>query len=71
MVGPSLSREERIAANARLKAGFVVLVALSTGLMAFQLDPTPVQLVGAVLVGAVAGTMMLWFVVRNLRSMRP
>ncbi|MEF8779469.1 MAG: hypothetical protein V5A46_02160 [Haloferacaceae archaeon] len=71
MVGPSLSKEERVAANARLKLGFVVLVALSTGLMAFQLDPTPVQLVGAVLAGAAAGTVMLWFVVRNLRSIRP
>lgn len=71
MVGPSLSEEEIAAGNARLKLGFVALVAASSGLMAFQLDPTPAQLLGAVLVGAVVGTALLWFVVRNLRAMRP
>lgn len=71
MVGPSLSEEERVAANARLKVGFVAMVSLSMGLMAFQLDPTPAQFVGALAGGAVVGTVLLWFVLRNLRAMRP
>lgn len=71
MVGPSLSEEDRIRGNARLKAGFVALVAVSAGLMAIQLDPTPAQLIGAVLAGAVVGTALLWYVMRNLRGMRP
>ncbi|UWG50881.1 putative membrane protein [Halalkaliarchaeum sp. AArc-CO] len=71
MVGPSLSKEERTAANVRLKIGFVGLVSASMGLMAFQLDPTPTQLLGALAGGAVAGTVLLWFLLRNLRAMRP
>lgn len=71
MVGPSLSKEERTAANARLKVGFVALVSVSMGLMAFQLDPTPTQLIGALVGGAVVGTVLLWFVLRTLRAMRP
>ncbi|WP_119819367.1 hypothetical protein [Halalkaliarchaeum desulfuricum] len=71
MVGPSLSKEERTAANARLKIGFVALVAVSMGLMALQLDPSPAQLLGALLGGAVVGTVLLWFVLRTLRPMRP
>lgn len=71
MVGPSLSKEERVAANFRLKVGFVLLVAASMGTMALQLDPTPIQLVGAVIGGGVVGSVLLWYVLRNLRSMRP
>lgn len=71
MVGPSLSKEERIAANFRLKVGFVALVSASAGLMAFQLDPTPAQVVVALLGGAVVGVVLLWFVLRNLRPLKP
>ncbi|MFW6321884.1 MAG: hypothetical protein ACOC0Z_08525 [Halohasta sp.] len=70
MVGPSLTDEERTLANTRLKVGFVLLVAASTALMSLQIDPTPLQLAAAFGGGLVVGSVLLWFVLRNLREYR-
>jgi len=70
MVGSSLTDNEKDTANTRLKAGFVVLVAASMGLMALQVDPTPLQLAAVVAVGLVVGAGLLWFVLRNLAAYR-
>jgi len=70
MVGSSLTDDERETANTRLKVGFVVLVAASMGLMALQVDPTPLQLAVVIAVGLVVGVGLLWFVLRNLADYR-
>lgn len=70
MVGSSLTDDEKETANTRLKIGFVLLVAGSMGLMALQVDPTPIQLLVAVAVGLVVGVGLLWFVLRNLADYR-
>ena len=70
MVGSSLSDEEKTTANTRLKVGFVALVAASMGLMALQVDPTPLQLAAVVAAGIVIGVGMLWFVLQNLADYR-
>lgn len=70
MVGSSLTDDEKETANTRLKIGFVLLVAASMGLMALQVDPTPLQLVVAVTAGTVIGVVLLWFVLRNLADYR-
>ncbi|RJX43991.1 hypothetical protein DM826_04755 [Halonotius aquaticus] len=70
MVGSSLTDDERKTANTRLKVGFVVLVAASMGLMALQVDPTPLQLAVVIAVGLVVGVGLLWFVLRNLADYR-
>ena len=70
MVGSSLTDNERSLANTRLKIGFVLLVAVSMGLMALQADPTPLQLAVVVAVGVGVGVGLLWFVLRNLAAYR-
>ena len=70
MVGSSLSDDEKDTANARLKIGFVVLVAGSMSLMALQIDPTPVQLAAVFAIGIGIGVALLWFVLRNLQQYR-
>jgi lysozyme family protein len=70
MVGSSLTDDEKDTANTRLKAGFVLLVAASMGLMALQVDPTPLQLAAVFVVGIVVGVGLLWFVLRNLAEYR-
>jgi len=70
MVGSSLTDDEKETANTRLKSGFVLLVAASMGLMALQVDPTPLQLAVVFGVGIVIGVGLLWFVLRNLAAYR-
>jgi hypothetical protein len=70
MVGPSLSDEERDAANFRLKVGFVLLVTVSGGLVALQAGGTLVQLVGGLVGGLAVGLVLLWFLVRWGREFR-
>jgi len=70
MVGSSLTDDEKETANTRLKIGFVLLVAASMGLMALQVDPTPLQLAVVIAVGLVVGVALLWFVLRNLADYR-
>ncbi|WP_435063828.1 hypothetical protein [Halobaculum sp. EA56] len=71
MVGPSISDEERVATNNRLKIGMVLLVGVSGGLVALQLDPTPAQVAAAVGVSLLVGAVLTWFVVRTLREFSP
>jgi lysozyme family protein len=70
MVGPSLTDDERDAANTRLKIGFVLLVAASGGMVALQTGGTPVQLVGGIVGGTVVGLVLLWFLLRWGRQFR-
>ena len=70
MVGSSLTDDAKETANTRLKIGFVLLVAVSMGLMALQVDPTPPQLAAAIAVGLGVGVALLWFVLRNLAAYR-
>lgn len=70
MVGSSLTDEEKTVANSRLKTGFVLLVGGSTALMSLHIDPTPLQLGTAFVVGLGVGLVLLWFVLRNLREFR-
>lgn len=71
MVGPSISDEERDAANRRLQIGFVLLVGASGGLVAAEAGATPVQMAGGIAAGLVVGGALLWFVVRMLREAQP
>jgi lysozyme family protein len=70
MVGPSLTDEERDAANTRLKVGFVLLVAASGLLVALQAGGSPAQLVGGLAGGLAVGLVLLWFLVRWGRQFR-
>ncbi|MFB6108783.1 MAG: hypothetical protein ABEJ82_08100 [Haloplanus sp.] len=70
MVGPSSSDRERRVATARLRAGFVVLVGLSAGLVAVAGDATPAQALVAVAAGLVLGSVLLWFLLRTGRQWR-
>ena len=70
MVGSSLTDDEMMVANRRLKIGFVLLVAGSMALMSLRIDPTPVQLAAAFGIGLGVGFVLLWFVLRNLREFR-
>ncbi|ELZ34905.1 hypothetical protein C474_01052 [Halogeometricum pallidum JCM 14848] len=64
MVGPSMSDEERAAASTHLKVGFVLLVAVSGALVAFQSGGTPTLVGGAFLVGLFVGLLLIFFLVR-------
>ncbi|WP_117595072.1 hypothetical protein [Haloprofundus halophilus] len=68
MVGPSLSDDERDAASFRLKLFFVLLVGASGGLIALQVDPTPVELALSILGGLLLGWLLLVFLVRSFRQ---
>lgn len=70
MVGSSLTDDEKDAANARLKVGFVLLVAGSMVLMAVRADLTLLELGGIFAAGVVVGTVLLWYVLRNLTAFR-
>lgn len=60
MVGPP-SKEERLTASRRLKAGFVLLVGLSTGLLTLTGNPTIFVFSLAVLAGCVVGVVLVVF----------
>ncbi|WP_302080467.1 hypothetical protein [Salinibaculum rarum] len=59
MVGP-VSDEERNSFAAKLKLGFVLLVALSAGLITLQADAGPVAFVGASVAGGLVGVVLVW-----------
>lgn len=67
MVGPPPAEESRLARR-RIAVGFVSLVALSAGLIALRVDPSPVELVVAVGTGAVVGVALVWYVGRLVRQ---
>ena len=70
MVGPSLTEEDRRVASRRLKAGFVLLVGASAGLVSYQAGASLRE--GAIVVGAAlaVGAALLWFVIRLLREVQ-
>jgi hypothetical protein len=70
MVGPSLTPEERDVANLRLKVGFVVLVAVSAGLVAVQARASLAGVGVALVGGTLLGLVLLWFLVRWGREFR-
>lgn len=70
MVGSSITEDEKSLANRRLKIGFVLLVAGSTTLMSLRIDPTPLEVAAAFVVGLGVGLVLLWFVLYNLREFR-
>lgn len=71
MVGSSITDEERSVASARLKAGFVLLVGVSGGLVSLQGDPTPVQALGATVGGLLVGYLLMLFLARSARGLNP
>lgn len=70
MVSGSLTEEDTEIANTRLKIGFVLLVASSLVMMSLQGDPTLTQLLAIFGIGVGIGSVLLWFVLRNLREFR-
>ncbi|MGM0592045.1 MAG: hypothetical protein ACQETI_10545 [Halobacteriota archaeon] len=71
MVGPSLDEDERRLANTRLKAGFVVLVGGSAGLIAIQGGATLVDVAVVTLAGLVIGLLLMLFLSRVGRDFTP
>jgi hypothetical protein len=70
MVGPSMTDEERDLANSRLRVGFVVLVALSGGLVALQAGGDPLFVGAGFVGGLVLGLLLLAFLMRWGRQFR-
>ena len=58
MVGP-VTDEERLSFLGKVKVGFVVLVALSGGLITLQAGADPVSFAGGAVAGAVAGALLV------------
>lgn len=71
MVGPSLSESDQKIANARLQAGFVLLVGVSMALVSLQTDPSYLQIAGSFLVGLLVGLALLLFLRRSIGSIQP
>lgn len=63
MVGP-ISEAEREAGNRKIKLVLLAIVTASPPLIALQLDPTPVQLLGAAGVGLCLGLAVVWYLGR-------
>lgn len=61
MVGP-ISSEERSAGALKLKLALTAIVAASAGLIAIQGDAPPLFILLAVVLGAVIGAALIWFV---------
>ncbi|MDZ5810465.1 hypothetical protein U4E84_03745 [Halorubrum sp. AD140] len=59
-----MSEAERDAGNRKVKAGFVLLVAVSPPLIALQWNPTPVELLVALGVGLLLGLLVVWYLGR-------
>lgn len=70
MVGP-VGDEQRSATNRTLTVGFVLVVAVSAGMIALLTEPTPAQLVGAVAGGLAVGVVLAGYVARMLREFHP
>ena len=59
MVGP-ISDEERDAFAWKLKAGFILLVALSAGLITIQADAGPIWFLVSTVAGGFVGVVLVW-----------
>jgi len=55
---------ERESGNRRIKAVFLLIVAVSPPLIALQFDPTPIQLLAALVVGLALGLVVVWYLGR-------
>lgn len=64
MVGPSMSEDETRNAYTRLRVAFVLLVAVTGTLIAFQADATPVQIGLATLGSLILGIALILFLGR-------
>ena len=71
MVGPSTSDDERRTAALRFKAGFVLLVGLSGGLVAFSVGASTSEVAAVVVAGLLVGAALTWWLVRSYRQIRP
>lgn len=60
MVGP-LTDAEREEGNFKVKAGFVLLVGVSAGLISLQGDPSLAIIAGAVAGGLLLGVLLVWY----------
>ncbi|WP_435193896.1 hypothetical protein [Natronomonas sp. EA1] len=61
MVGP-LTDEERNEGTFKLKAGFVLLVGVSAGLITLQGDPAIEIVAGAIVGGLLLGVLLVWYI---------
>lgn len=59
MVGPSLSEEAQDRSRTRLKAGFVLLVGVSAGMIAVQGGASLPAVLGVVVAGLVLGVVLI------------
>ena len=64
MVGPSLTDDDRRRVSRRLRLGFVVLVAISGGLVAIQVGAGLPGIVVASVAGGGLGLALVWYLVR-------
>ena len=71
MVGPSTTDDERRTAALRFKAGFVLLVGLSGGLVAASVGATVTQIAVVVAGSLVVGAALMWWLMRSYRQIRP
>jgi hypothetical protein len=61
MVGPSLSEEEQEANRTRLKAGFVLLVGVSAGMIAVQGNASLPSVLAVVAAGVGLGVLLVYY----------
>lgn len=61
MVGPSLSEEEQRERRRRLKTGFVVLVGVSAGMIAFQGGADPASILAVTVAGLLLGVALVYY----------
>ncbi|WP_418285821.1 hypothetical protein [Halorubrum sp. DTA46] len=56
-----MSEADRDAGNRKIKAAFLLLVAVSPPLIVLQFDPSPLELLAALGVGVVLGVAVVWY----------
>ncbi|PSQ25350.1 hypothetical protein BRD03_14040 [Halobacteriales archaeon QS_9_68_17] len=61
MVGPSISEEQRERSRTRLKAGFVLLVGVSAGMIAVQGNASLPSVLAVVAAGLVLGVLLVYY----------
>jgi len=64
MVGPSITDDDRRRVSRRLRVGFVVLVAMSGGLVAIQAGADLPGIAVASVAGGALGLSLIWYLVR-------
>lgn len=61
MVGPSISEEKRERSRTRLKAGFVLLVGVSAGMIAVQGNASLPSVLAVVAAGVGLGVLLVYY----------